>query len=115
MQTMDQVDAHVAQHMDGIDAIAQSGKVDNPGLSLIFTAALPILAIVRGLLFFKPTWQKVIDALMAGMQTLITSTALKPAPQVAEKQPAPGAVVAEKAADAAPVSTEGATEMISPE
>lgn len=114
---MEQVDAHVAQHIGGIDAIAQSGKVDNPGLSLIFTAAIPILAIVRGLLFFKPTWQKVIDALMAGMQTFITSTtaAANHIPVIGGKQPAPAAAPAEKAADAPIASTEGKTEMIAPE
>lgn len=110
---MAQVDAHVAQHMDGIEAIAASGKVDNPGLSLIFQAALPILAIVRPLLFFKPTWQKVVDALMAGMQTFVASASVaKPVPVIGGKQPAPTAETAAKVEGAAPVSTEGATMML---
>ena len=53
------IDKKVEKHLS-----AKAAKVD---LKAIWAVARPIVLIARGLLFWKPKWQQVIDNLIAGV------------------------------------------------
>jgi hypothetical protein len=62
---VEQIDAHVDEHLEKLEA-ADNSNLSGQQLQLanlcgVLHAAKPVLKFVRGLLFWKPKWQTVID------------------------------------------------------
>lgn len=68
--SVSEVDAHVfaaAEKLKIKNVTTANLKVFN--LCQSYTLARPILVLVKGILFFKPSWQNIVTALIAGLDT----------------------------------------------
>lgn len=66
---VNQVDAHVEEHHDTIASLDAS-SMDTTKFCVIYTGAKPILNLAKNLLFFKPKWQTILKAFIAGLDTI---------------------------------------------
>lgn len=57
---MHEIDKHVEHHL----SVAEVKKLN---LCAVYVGAKPVIKFVRGLLFFKPKWQQIIDLLTASL------------------------------------------------
>lgn len=61
---MEKVDSHVDMHFDKLEADFNEKSVS---FCDAYYVARPVIIWVKGLLFFKPKWQKVLTILVASL------------------------------------------------